>query len=391
MPVFRSALRSCLLSALLLVSACKRQEAGKEEAVAAAPREKGVKVGLVTDVGGRGDHSFNDSALRGLESWGAGKRMEGGRYQDISPEALRETLEEELAGKDITPVGITPVVLQSKVAEDYEPNLQLLVDQGVGLTIGVGFMLENAVETVARRNPDAKFLLIDSPLVSAEGRPYTLPNVRTVVFREEEGSFLVGALAGLVTKSGKVGFVGGMEVPLIKRFEAGFRAGVAATHPQAQVLVNYTGSFDNVSAGKQVGQDLVRKGADVLYHAAGSDGLGVIQAVREARAAGQPVFAIGVDSDQSHVAPEAVLTSMVKRVDLAVYEAARDLTRGTLEGGDVVLGLAEGGVTYAPVRVDFPGKEEALRKVEALRARIALGELKVPAHPSELKTASPAP
>lgn len=392
MATSRLFLRLSLLSALVLASACKKQEEAKQVAgapAAAASKQKALKVGLVTDVGGRGDHSFNDSALRGLELWGAGKKVEGGGYRDVTPEELKETLPGDLATRGIAPVNVTPVVLQSKMPEDYEPNLQTLVDEGVSLAIGVGFMLENAVETVARRNPDAKFLLIDSPLVSAEGKPYTLPNVRTVMYREEQGSFLVGALAGLVSKSGKVGFVGGMEVPLIKKFEAGFRAGVAATNPKATVLVNYTGSFDRVSVGKQVGQDLVNKGADVIYHAAGSDGLGVIQAVKEARAANKPVFVIGVDSDQSHLAPEAVLTSMLKRVDLGVYEAVRDLSQGKLEGGDVMLGLGEGGVTYAPVRVDFPGKTEALQKVEELRARVISGELQVPTHPSEL-TAAPA-
>ncbi len=387
-----------LLFGLLLVSACKKEEAKPEATAAkpaesanapaaAAPKEKSLKVGLVTDVGGRGDHSFNDSALRGLELWGAGKKVEGGSYKDASPEELKETLQQDLATRGIAPVGVTPVVLQSKVPEDYEPNLQLLVDQGVSLAIGVGFMLENAVETVAKRNPDAQFLLIDSPLVAADGKTYTLPNVRTVMFREEQGSFLVGALAGLVTKGNKVGFVGGMEVPLIKKFEAGFRAGVAATNPKATVLVNYTGSFDNVAAGKQVGQDLVTKGADIVYHAAGSDGLGVIQAVKEARAAGKPVFVIGVDSDQSHLAPEAVLTSMLKRVDLGVYEAVRDLSQGKLQGGDVVLGLKEGGVSYAPVRVEFPGKAEALQKVEELRTKVVNGEIQVPTNPSQLSAA----
>ncbi|MFY0571491.1 BMP family lipoprotein [Archangium lansingense] len=388
MANFRPFLRLSLLSALVLVSACKKQEETKPGATpaptSAAPKEKALKVGLVTDVGGRGDHSFNDSALRGLELWGAGKKMEGGSYKDATPEELKETLQQDLSTRNITPVNVTPVVLQSKVPEDYEPNLQLLVDQGVSLAIGVGFMLENAVETVAKRNPDAKFLLIDSPVVSADGKPYTLPNVRTVMYREEQGSFLVGALAGLVSKNNKVGFVGGVEVPLIKKFEAGFRAGVAATNPKATVLVNYTGSFDNVAAGKQVGQDLVNKGADIIYHAAGSDGLGVIQAVKEARAANKPVFVIGVDSDQSHLAPEAVLTSMLKRVDLGVYEAVRDLSQGKLEGGDVMLGLKEGGVTYAPVRVEFPGKAEALQKVEELRAKIVAGEIQVPTNPSQL-------
>ncbi|MGZ3458403.1 MAG: BMP family lipoprotein [Archangium sp.] len=395
MSTSRALLRLSLVSALLLVSACKKQEGAKQETAPAkaaetsAPKQKALKVGLVTDVGGRGDHSFNDSALRGLELWSAGKKMEGGTYKDATAEELKESLPPDLASHHIAPLVITPVVLQSKMPEDYEPNLQLLVDQGVDMAIGVGFMLENAVETVAKRNPDAKFLLIDSPVMAADGKPYTLPNVRSVMFREEQGSYLVGALAGLATRNNKVGFVGGMEVPLIKKFEAGFRAGVAATNPKAAVLVNYTGSFDNVAAGKQVGQDLVAKGSDVVYQAAGADGLGVIQAVKEARAAGKTVFVIGVDSDQSFLAPDAVLTSMLKRVDLGVYEAVRDLTQGKLQGGEMVLGLKEGGVSYAPVRVDFPGKAEALQKVEELRTRIINGEIQVPTHPSQL-TATPA-
>ncbi|ATB28775.1 BMP family lipoprotein [Melittangium boletus] len=392
-----SLLRLSLMSALVLVSACKKQSETKPEDAKQAsaestqtkPQGKTLMVGLVTDVGGRGDQSFNDSALRGLELWGAGKKMEGGSYKDVTPEELKASLPPDLASHGIVPLAVTPVVLQSKVAEDYEPSLQLLVDQGAALSVGGGFSLESAVETVAKRNPDAKFLLIDSPLVGTDGQPYSLPNVRTVEFKEHEGSFLVGALAGLVTQANKVGFVGGKEVPLIKKFEAGFRAGVAATNPKATVLVNYTGNFDNVADGKQVAQDLVSKGADILYHAAGADGLGVIHAVKEARDANKPVFAIGVDSDQSHLAPDAVLTSMVKRVDLAVYEAVRDLSQGKLQGGDVVLGLKEGGVSYAPVRVEFPKRAEALEKVEQLRAQIVAGEITVPSHPSQL-TGTPA-
>ncbi len=391
---------------LLLVAACKKQEAAKPEAATAeapaaknseaaapAPKEKPLKVGLVTDVGGRGDQSFNDSALRGLELWAAGKKMEGDGYQPASAEDIKATLQMDLLERDppISPVNITPIVLQSKVPQDYQPNLQMLADEGAALAIGVGFMLENAVEEVAKQNPDIKFLLIDSPVLSGDNKPYALPNVRTAVFREEEGSFLVGALAGLATKSGKVGYVGGMEIALVKRGEAGFRAGVAATNPKATVLVNYTGSFDNVAMGKQVAQDLVAKGSDVIYHVAGSDGLGVIQAVKEARNSGKQVFVIGVDSDQSHLAPEAVLSSMIKRVDLTVYEAARDLAQGNFKGEDLILGLKEGGVAYAPVRVDFPGKEEALQKVEELRKKVISGEIKVPTHPDQLVAAQPSP
>ncbi|RYZ36128.1 MAG: BMP family ABC transporter substrate-binding protein, partial [Myxococcaceae bacterium] len=150
------------------------------------------------------------------------------------------------------------------------------------------------------------------------------------------------------------------------------------------LMAVYTGSFNSVSAGKEVAQDLIAKGADVIFHAAGTDGLGVIQAVKEARATGKTVFAIGVDSDQSHLAPDAILTSMVKHSDLAVYQAAKDLVDGKLTSGEQVLGLKENGVGMADVRVDFPGKAEALQKVEALRQQILAGKLTVPGTAAEL-------
>lgn len=377
----RLALAAC---AALALTACKKDSKPAEPA---APKTKSLTVGLVTDVGGRGDQSFNDSALRGLEAWAAGARFSGGKYEPL-PEAERTaTIPADLRAR-VTPVAAKPLVVQSKAQEDYQPNLQLLVDQGADLVVGVGFMLENSVETVAKANAGAKFLLIDSPILDAKGAPLSLPNVRTVVFREEEGSFLVGALAGLVAKD-KVGFVGGMEIPLIKKFEAGYRAGVKTTNPKATVLVQYTGSFDNVAAGKQVAQDLVAKGAEVIFQAAGSDGNGVIQSVKEARAAGKNVFVIGTDSDQWHLAPEAVLSSMLKRVDLAVWQAAKDLSTNAFTNGDQVMGLKEGGVSYAEVRVDVPDKAAVLAKVEALRAKIVSGELKVPSNLTELDAFQP--
>lgn len=343
-------------------------------------------VGLVTDVGGRGDGSFNDSALRGLETWAGGLRHAQGTYQALSMEEWKKLVPGEL--RSVTaPLGIKPLVVQSKSQEDYEPNLQLLVDQGAQLVVGVGFMLENAVEQVARRNSQARFLLIDSPILDASGRAQALPNVRTVVFKEEEGSFLAGALAGGVARK-QVAFIGGMEIPLIRKFESGFRAGVQTVDAGlgSTLLTAYTGSFDNVAAGKAVAQDLLSKGVDVIFHAAGSDGLGVIQAVKEARAAGRDVWVIGVDSDQWAVAPGAVLTSMVKRVDLAVYESARALKNNTFEAKDVALGLRENAVTLADVRVDFPDKEAVLAKVESLRKKIVQGEIVVPSNLQALAT-----
>ncbi len=379
-------MRSTVLAlvALSLVSACKR---GNKDRPGADQPKAGLLVGLVTDVGGRGDQSFNDSALRGLESWAASSKFQSGSYTRLTAAERSATIPAELAAR-ITPIEVKPLVVQSKAQEDYQPNLQLLVDQGASLAIGTGFMLENAVEAVARANPGSKFLLIDSPVLDTKGQPISLPNVRTVVFKEEEGSFLVGALAGLVAKD-KVGFVGGMEIPLIKKFEAGFRAGVKTTNPKASVLVQYTGSFDNVQAGKQVTADLLDKGCEVIFHAAGSDGNGVIQAVKEARAAGRGVFVIGVDSDQAHLAPDAVLTSMVKRVDLAVWQAIADLAAGTFGNGDLRMGLKEGGVAMAPVTLDFPDKAKVLEQVDALRSRIVAGQITVPANQAQLDSFTP--
>ena len=352
-------------------------------------------VGLALDVGGRGDQSFNDGALRGLETMAAGLRYTAHGYEPLSAADTARLLPSDLA---LLPGGIPhlalppPLVLSGKAQEDYEPNLQLLVDQGSELVIAVGFMMEPAVRVVAARNPNAKFLLLDSPVLDDSGKPVVRGNVRAVVFKEQEGSFLAGALAGELTRSGKIGFVGGMELPLIKKFEAGFRAGLATTNPAAAkaIAVAYTGTFDDERKGIEVGRELYARGCDLVFHAAGLDGLGVIKA---AQAAGKLV--IGVDSDQSHVAPQNVLTSMVKHVDLAVYQAARDVLGGTFVGGDVVLGLKEGGVGLSPLggtvdpAINKELREAAMADVALLRAAIIDGRIVVPATLFELEKFSP--
>jgi basic membrane protein A len=344
---------SCL--AVLALAACKKTQ---------APHT----IGLALDVGGRGDQSFNDGALRGLEEMAAGLRYTARGYEPL-PGAHS--------------LGIPqPLVLSGKAQEDYEPNLQLLVDQGSELVIAVGFMMEPAVRAVAARNPKARFLLLDSPVLDAAGKPATLPNVRAVVFRENEGAFLVGALAGLLTKSGHIGFVGGIQVPLIRKFEAGYRAGARQVNPKIDVLVAYTGSFDDEKKGVETGQDLYGRGCDIIFHGAGLDGLGVIKSAQQA---GKLV--IGVDSDQSHVAPHNVLTSMVKHVDTAVYGAVKDVMEGTFTGGDVVLGLKEGGVGLVPVGdvpIDAAKKTAAEAEVERLRVEIVAGRIVAPATLDEL-------
>ena len=371
-----------LLCALLAATACRRPPP--------APRASGEKtIGVVTDVGGRGDQSFNDGALRGLEGWACGLAYGASGYRPLSePERLAGVPADviERAGAAGLPrvAGLRPYVLQARASEDYRPDLELLVSRHVALALGVGFMLEDAVAAEARAQPEQRFLLIDSPILDAAGRPVTLPNVESLTFREQEGSYLVGALAGLATRSGKVAFVGGMQVPLVQRFEAGFRAGLAATNPAAAAaaIVQYTGSFDDSSAGKRVAQALYAGGVDVAYQAAGADGLGVIEAAKEAGR-----FVVGVDSDQSQLAPASVLTSMIKHVDYAVYLAARDAAAGRFSPGNRELGLAEGGVGLAPIRIDFPGKAAALEKLAALRAAIIAGQISVPSRPEPLAAA----
>src|SRR5438309_12067195 len=366
----------CILAALCTgLVACKKK---------AAPHT----VGLALDVGGRGDQSFNDGTLRGLEVMAAGLRYSTRGYESLSDDDYRKLVPNGPPHLRIPP----PIVLQGKAQEDYEPNLQLLVDQGAELVIAVGFMMEAATRKVARDNPRTKFLLIDSPVLDDAGKPTMLPNVRAVVFREHEGSFLVGALAGELTRTGKVGFVGGMQLPLIQKFEVGFRAGLRTVNPAAagRVLVAYTGTFDDERKGVEVGQDLYRRGCDIVFHGAGLDGLGVIKAAEQANR-----WVVGVDSDQSHVAPRNVLTSMVKRADLAVYQAVRDVMQGSFTGGDVVLGLKEGAVGLAPLGGDADppigpeSRAAAARDVEMLRQAVMAGRIAVPATPEELSRFQP--
>jgi basic membrane protein A and related proteins len=381
----------CVAAAVGLSAAagCSKDGGDKKSGEAAAPGgAAGVKIGLVTDVGGRGDQSYNDGALRGLEMWAAGKKYTSGGYQALPDAELKASIPLVLKDAAIAPFGVTPVVLNAKAQEDYEPNLNLLVSEKVDLAIGVGFMIENALEAAAKKSPQARFLLIDSPLLDPGGKPFTLPNVKTAVFREHEGSYLAGALAALASRTGKIGFVGGMELPLIRKFEVGYVAGIKTVSAEAagQVKRVYTGSFDNSSAGKRAALDLYNQGIDVVYHAAGSDGLGVIQAAKE-----QNKLVIGVDADQSHLAPANVLSSMVKQVDYVIYRTVKEVSENKFQPGDSVFGLKENGVGLAPVTIDFPNKEAALAKVEKLKQAVIEGKIKVPSTPEELQSFTPPP
>jgi Uncharacterized ABC-type transport system, periplasmic component/surface lipoprotein len=233
-----------ILLALILVvtifAGCKKPEKKVEK----------VKIGLVTDVGGRGDKSFNDSALRGLEAWGAGLKMVAGvGYKPLTDEEYKKSIEEEapdLLDRGIKKYDIEPLVLESKANEDYVPNLKKLADEGCKLVIGVGFMLTDAIKEVAPQYPNTYFMLIDGVIDPAP------PNVVCYTFKEHEGSFLVGALVGQMTKKNIVGFVGGMDLFIIHKFEAGYRAGVKTVNPNCQVLVGYTGNFVSADDGQKI-------------------------------------------------------------------------------------------------------------------------------------------
>ncbi len=299
------------------------------------------KVGMVTDVGGLGDQSFNDAAWRGLEQ-------------------ARDEL------------GIEINVIESGNMTDYVPNLRSFADQGYDMVWAIGFLMTDAVDRVAGQYPDITFGLIDAVVDK--------PNVASVTFKEEEGSFLVGVVAGMMTKVDKVGYIGGMEMPLIKKFEAGFKAGVKAVNSKAQILTGYTGAFDDPQAGKELAFTQFSQGADIIYHASGACGIGVIKAAEE-----RGKYAIGVDSPQYHLAPDNVLTSMTKRVDVAVYNEVKALYEGKFEAGHKIYGLEEDGVGVYRPQAEKMTSPEVMNKVDEYRQKIINGEITVPTTPEEVK------
>lgn len=301
-----------------------------------------IKVGLVTDVGGVNDKSFNQSAWEALEA-----------------------LHEEL--------GIQNKYLQSAQSSDYVPNLNQFVQGGYDLTWSIGFDLGDATLQVAQANPNAKMAIIDN-VVDA-------PNVESVTFAENEGSFLVGVVAGLTTKTNKIGFIGGMESPVIKRFEVGFQAGVAAVNPDAKVTVTYAGAYDKPDIGKSLATQLFNDGADIIFPAAGQTGNGVFNeaAARNQAGGANKLWVIGVDKDQSlEFGDEVTLTSMMKRVDVAVKNVTQQVIDGTFKGGQVTnLTLKEDGVGLPEENPNL--SQEILDKVEEFKQKIINGEITVPA------------
>jgi basic membrane protein A len=324
---------SLLLCALLALVACQGSEkqAGGDKA-------GGPRIGLVLSVGGLGDKSFNDSAYEGL---------------------MRAA--EEL--------GIDPLYGQPEQMAEDEKYLRQYAEEGLDLIIGVGFLMKDALEKVAGEFPDTRFAIIDARVEA--------PNVASLIFREHEGSFLVGAIAGLKTSTGKVGFIGGMDIPLIHKFEIGYAEGVKYVRPDADVLVAYAGSgpqaFHDPVKGKSLALSQFERGADIIFQAAGSTGNGVIDAAEE-----RGLFAIGVDANQNYMAPGHVLTSMLKRVDISVFEIVRDVVEGRFRGGEHVYGLEIDGVGYA---LDEHNEDlippEVIERVAEIKQAIVSGEIEV--------------
>ena len=308
--------------------------AEKTEGAAPSKDSSEFKIGLITDVGGVNDGSFNQSSWEGLER----------------------------AGEEL---GVTVNYLESATDADYAPNIETFIDEDYDLIICVGYMLADATKAAAEANPDTRFAIIDDASID-------LPNVTGLVFHAEQASYLVGYVAGLTTKTNNIGFVVGMSNETMNQFGYGYCAGAIDANPDITVQQFNANSFADSATGKTMANTAITNGADVIFHAAAATGLGVIEACHEAG-----VYAIGVDSDQSGISPDTVLTSAMKRVDNAVYDTIESLVNGTLESSVHTYDLAEGGVDIAPSQ-DLIA-DDVIAEVEEVKEKIINGEIEVPA------------
>lgn len=344
-----SVLSVATLSLSLVLAGCGSKQDGQPQGQAGQGGAAGgaaptAKIGMVTDVGGVNDNSFNQSAWEGLQKL----------QKDMN-----------LAKDNVN-------YLQSTSDAEYVPNLTQFVKDKWDLTWGIGFLMGDQLKKVADENKDAKLAIIDAEVQA--------PNVESVLFKEQEGSFLAGVVAAKMSKTKKIGFVGGVEIPVIKRFELGFEAGVKAVDPSVQVIKVYTGAFDKPDLGKSSASQIYGQGADIIFHAAGSTGDGVFNEAKDRKSKGGDVWVIGVDKDQSLTfGDEVTLTSMVKRVDEAVYRVSKDVIDGKFQGGKIVwLGLAEDGVGLAETSTkNVPA--DVLKLADEYKQKIVKGEITVPA------------
>jgi basic membrane protein A len=312
-------------------------------------------IGLVTDIGGIDDKSFNQGTWEGIKRYGMENKLK--------------------EGKDVK-------YLQSSAEADYVPNLTTFADEKLDLIVAPGFLFNNAMAEVATQFPQQKFLIIDSVVKDKAGK--LIPNVANAVFAEHEGSFLVGVAAGLKAKADKramVGFVGGMQFPLIEKFQAGFEQGVKAVFPECKVVVDYAGSFADPGKGQALAAKQYGAGADVVFTAAGNTGNGVIKEAKERTQKGDARWAIGVDKDQYNdgiYAPgkSAVLTSMMKRADVAAQEVAARTAGNQFPGGQVLtFSLKNKGVGIPASNPNL--SPDILKRIAGFETQIASGKLTV--------------
>lgn len=297
------------------------------------------RVGLVLDKGGKDDKSFNSAAYMGATKAEKELGIELKYVEALDLNAL-DNLHRQFAKKKFD------------------------------LIIGIGFAQSEAIQKIAKQFPEQHFALVDGEV--------NLPNVKSLLFEEHEGSFVVGAIAALKSKVNKIGFIGGMDIPLIRRFEMGFKAGAQHVNPKAELLVNYIGvtgeAWNNPAKAKELALSQYGSGVDVIFAAAGASGSGVFDAAEEKKK-----FAIGVDSNQNWMKPGSILTSMLKRVDVAVFDTIKESKDGKFKGGVVRFGLASKGIDYA---LDEHNKglldQKMLQKVEAIKKDIVSGKIKVP-------------
>jgi basic membrane protein A len=312
-----------------------------------------IKVGIVFDIGGKNDRSFNAAAWEGV------KRA----HKDL-----------DIVLRDVEPGNPTSI----------EPAMRAFAEENFDLIIGVGFAQGPIMQKVANDYPNIKFAIVDGVIFEADGKT-PKQNVASLVFREHEGSFLVGMIAAAKSKTGVLGFVGGMNIPLIHKFETGYEEGARFVNPNIRVIDSYVGvtdsAWNNPGKGKELALNQIEKGADVIFTAAGNSGLGAFDAVEQygRDANGQAnKFVIGVDSNQNGVKPGFVLTSMVKRVDNAVYDVVEEIKNGNFKGGFHAFGLDKDGVAYAMDNNNnglIP--DDVLKRVEEAKGRIVAGEIKV--------------
>lgn len=333
---------------LISVSACSSSSASPTAVPSPQPSlaPASLTVGLVTDIGGLNDRSFNHLAYLGLQRAAA-------RWH------------------------VHTQVLQSHSEQQYAPNLTRMVDRGVGLIFAVGFSMRGAVYTVASSHPDTRFALIDAAPVDPQNQTHNLPNVANVFFKEQEAGYLVGVIAGLMERDrvgkathGSIGYMGGASIPPVDRYLAGYVAGAHRVNPSVKIVGDYSESFTDTAAGQQIGARQIAEGADILFQVAAQSGLGYLSSAQQ-----HGVYGIGVDADQSYLSP-IIITSALKKVDVAVQLLVQDVLKGRFRGGDHRYGASEGATGFARPSPVVPNA--IVTAADQYEAKIARGQIVPP-------------